>query len=119
MQPFNLFLTFYFVDSRNLDEIHELVGRALTCHFAVFETDEYRDEQRYRAYVFGMRLMLEYVDSWDNLNVYRLAGSAFPAEFTDDSPKISLDHHVSNLLRRFDINTFYTIEEYRRQAELR
>jgi|GEM_PF-3021433 hypothetical protein len=116
-QPYQLYMTFYFADSRPLAEIRTIIEKALGCTLRVYETEEYRDEERYRGYVFGFSIFLEYAGTWRDGFVYRLAGAARTADAYPDAPKIALDHHVMELLRRYEVTTFYTIEQYRVEAE--
>ena len=116
MQPYQLYWTFYFADPRPLLEIRPVVEQALTCTLQVYETEEYRDEERYRGFSFGFSVFLEYAGIWGDGFIYRLAGTTHTAASFPDASKVLLDHHVTMLLKRYQITLFYTIEEYRAAA---
>jgi hypothetical protein len=112
MQPYALQLLVFFADSRPIEEMRRVVGEALGCEFRIFETDEHRFEDRYVGNVFGMRLSFEQGAVGETKNFYRLLGTSWTTHRFPEAPRVSLDHHVTELLRRVGVTEFISADEY-------
>jgi hypothetical protein len=112
MEPYLLHATLYFVDARPPDAVRELVEQALGCRFRMYESDDHRIETLFTAAVFGMRLFFEAIDTVEGKYCYRLHGASWTSDRFPNAPKIPLDYHISELLRRVGVTDFLTRDEY-------
>ncbi len=112
MEELNFVMTFYFLDSRPLEEMRFLIEQILGCQLKMRETDDRIDKNTFDGQIFGISIGLSLASEWSEGYVYRLSGSTLDRLYVQGGRQVSLDSHVSRLLCVHGISNIMTPAEF-------
>ena len=112
MEELNFVMTFYFLDSRPLEEMQVLVEQILGCQLRIRETDDRIDKKTFDGQVFGISISLSLASQWSEGCVYRLSGSTLDRLYVQGGRQVYLDSHVSRLLCLHGISNIMTPAQF-------
>ena len=112
MEELNFVMTFYFLDSRPLEEMQVLIEQILGCQLRRRETDDRIDKKTFDGQVFGISISLSLASEWLEGYVYRLSGSTLDRLCVQGGRQVFLDSHVSRLLRLHGISNIMAPSEF-------
>jgi hypothetical protein len=112
MEELNFDMLLYFLDSRPLEEVRVLVEQILGCQLRMRETDDRIDEKTFDGQVFGISISLSSTIEWPEGYVYWLRGGTLDRLYATGGRQVSLDSHISRLLRMHGISTTMTAAEF-------